>query len=543
MDSDRSSFSQLSDELEYLTAALIDTLYVCKSLNCHKLLGSTKSTPSSTHLTPADTPPPSPARPSSHFLPGDVTHSHPSEKAKKHKKSGESDRMYKSENDILKLFEILNIKNENEAARNAKFTRYSLGSQLDDWNDLNSSTETVLCLSGGSQSSFTSQPNITEGSACFPDNYSDGEDHLPYFGSERSLTSSGESSDLNCNGDHNKRDSDRSDKTIKAENINSSMESMSALDDDEVVMDGSESKNSGKQNREERSVTENAVSEIAKGIMISTSQDDNMNNDIIDESPQHVGMIERGVEANFSEENVYMAAKSLESIYSSNSSLVEPSSQLPPSNRHSPLMGSGLSCSEEDLPYLQHPKINPENLSFRSKTKLFEMLGAAQSPSRSQSSGEVTPQESKPLFSDPSADSPPVHSIYDSSEDETEPFLLPSCLSLPSRLVKRRRTKPSDIVQCPPMLIEEPESVFLSNEKLHVTYRVKTVFNQQSEKNVMSASRRYYCSDCESDKMPLFGCCPTTDLSTPSRGSTGFQLGLSGSNLSLADSYYLQGLL
>ena len=63
---------------------------------------------------------------------------------RKRKKSSDNDRLYKSENDINKLFEILSLKSKAEEVKCAKLNRYSLGSQLV-FNDLNSIAAFAIC--------------------------------------------------------------------------------------------------------------------------------------------------------------------------------------------------------------------------------------------------------------------------------------------------------------------------------------------------------------------------------------------------------------
>ena len=408
---------------------------------------------------------------------------------RKRKKSSDNDRLYKSENDINKLFEILSLKNKAEEVKCAKLNRYSLGSQLE-FNDLNSSSDTFVDSVKGSIGSFTSEPNITD------------EDRV------EDTPTPQENGEFTVNG---------GDLFLSSTNVNDSNEDNLAVNNsDGTVNSSGETITPGNQECDAPFVLGRLSEQFPE-----------------DRDPN----CDKTVESNSKLHNKSAASQCDFSDESDLEDYLPP----PPSDNYS-----------SETPH-KIDTLKPEDMSFRSKARMFEVFQVEgvtykrfkNKPSstgdiedivdfRSVSPGEVEPDNSSLGAAVEESAQEICVDFADTSEDEeeeSESFLLPEPLNpCILRKNKRVRIKPSHYyIRHPSTVIEE------------VTYPYIPC-PAHTERGGMSATVDKDCSQCAEKSGLEFGTGARVEVMEQARGSTGFLCGLRGSSLSLADSFY-QGRL
>ena len=411
---------------------------------------------------------------------------------RKRKKSAENDRLYRSENDINKLFEILNIKeNSNNVT---KFNRHSLGSQLE--NDLNSSSETVHVSEHGSLNSFSGQLNIT--------------------------------------------DDDRDDVTPTPPLIFVEP-ARGANDVAKYAFNVTNNSNEVANHSLGATITPNHSQDLDTPYTLGRSCEQ-----LLDEWNHISHGCSDGASTSFNNSAASQCDMSDDSDIDEESRLLDDESFQ---------LGSAVIYD----PNFADASLKPEDMSFRSKAKLFELfhvddtahkllnknlVGSNDNFDRSISPGEILSHQVaqgesiKTVDAEPNGDADDViHEekgepsqvdsvgYYDSSDDDTEPMFLPDCFN--SDVVtlkrKRRRIRPSRYHRQTSTVLEEGQFV---------------IWPDHLECGGMTPTVRNTCSQCATCGVPEFGSGPNVDVMESARGSTGFLCGLRGSNLSLTDSYY-----
>lgn len=422
------------------------------------------------------------------------------------RKSAENDRLYRSENDINKLFEILNLKERSGSSM--KFTRYSLGSALEEYNDLNSSSETLHVSDQGSVNSFTGHLNITD---------EDREEVTPTPGQMFMEPTERETDGVVIND--NSHDSSEG-ATITPHNH-----------DNEIIIPYTLGRISQQLPHDCNNVLSVDDTILSQNISAASQCD------LSDESE---------VEESFDE-----STRLLDDNYQCNSGVIFDSN-------------------------LADVALKPEDMSFRSKAEMFEFfhgdgiaykplnnddVGSSEDVYRSLSPGEIqtiltseepdiqlceTSFEGTPVEPSSSSSSQGVPTVgcYDSSsDDDTEPMILPESLNsdlLTTLKRKRRRLRPSrgfHLLRHPSTVLEEGTSIVCPGH-LESGGMTPTAHNQCKQCERVANTER----GNDTERGAVFGTGPRVNVMESARGSTGFLCGLTGSSLSLADSYY-QGRL
>ena len=410
---------------------------------------------------------------------------------KRKKSSDHNDRLYKSENDINKLFEILSLKNKAEELKSGKLNRYSLGSQLQ-FNDLNSSSDTFV--SEGSIGSFTSQPNITD---------EDRVDDTPTPQNNGGLL-------VDDHEDHYANDSHVND--YNNSHVNNSNEDNTAVNNSDGTVNSS--------GETIIPVDKEYDTTFVLG-RLSEQFPDNCGIETEEESLHNKSAASQ---CDFSEE-------------SDQEECVEP-----------PLILLDGNCSDTLETGLRNLTLKPEDMSFRSKTKMFEVFQVdgvtyKRLKKKASSTGDLEYRPVSPgeveidsalveldkVLVEESAQEICVEYHDTDEEEEDEPFILPASLNADlarARKRKKVRIKPS---QC---YIRHPSTVMEEGNYPYI------LCPKHSQDGGMSSTVENNCPQCTDNAASEFGIWPVVDVMEQARGSTGFLCGLRGSSLSLADSYY-----
>ena len=421
---------------------------------------------------------------------------------RKRKKSSDNDRLYKSENDINKLFEILSLKSKAEDVKAAKMNRYSLGSQLE-FNDLNSSSDTFVGSAKGSLSSFTSQPNIT-------DDYRFEDTPTPLQNGEQLVDGQEDVNDSNI------------DDSLKPRVNDSNEDNTTVNNSDGTVNSSGETITPANQQESDTPFVLGRLSEKFVEDGVSTC-----------------------IETQEEDSKLHNRSAASQCDFSDDSD-VEEYLELPPVL----LDGNSTDMLSLDTSLGKNTAVKPEDMSFRSKAKMFEVFQVEgvtykrfkENPSsagdieevsdnRSASPGEVELEGTS--YGEPVEES--AQEIFieysDTSEDDeqTEPFILPPPLNphlAALRKRKRVRIKPSHYyIRHPSTVLEEGQFPYIPCPN-------------HTEHGGMSSTLDNNCPRCAENGASEFGTRPLVEVMEQARGSTGFLCGLRGSSLSLADSYY-----